>query len=246
MKGLRVRRMVSCDTLIDRCLDEMCGKFIARGYPRASLMDFKRRPLDKSRDDLLRPKELVMEIKRAPFVTSYNGLSKRISGEHWPLLIKDQGNIEEFKMPPLFSYRRNINLKDELVKSDVGSSKRDLQSTLSCLSLVITLVLAVLVAGNHFFHPPSEKRYNICKRYTCTRSYVIYVISCHCGLLYVGETTMEVKARISKHRSTIRMALIDLPVLRHFKEKGHLVTQLQFRVINDVPVLRRGEIGLHN
>ncbi|CAJ0965397.1 unnamed protein product [Ranitomeya imitator] len=68
----------------------------------------------------------------------------------------------------------------------------------------------------------------------------VYLMSCPCGLMYVGETTMEVRQRISKHKSTIRTNLTDLPIPKHFSECRHSVNQLRFRVIDGVPTLRRG------
>lgn len=46
--------------------------------------------------------------------------------------------------------------------------------------------------------------------------------------------------RISKHKSTIRTGLNDLPVPKHFAEKAHSISQLRFRVIDSILTLRRG------
>ncbi|CAJ0959327.1 unnamed protein product [Ranitomeya imitator] len=245
---LRVRRVVSSDTLIDERLNEMCQKFLARGYPKADLDGFKMKALSKEHDELLTPRVAAESNKRYTFVTAYNGLSNRISAvirRHWPLLSRGHANVNEFQLPPLFSYRRNRNLRYELVVSDVGSSRRDLQTTLSRPSLGNFPCLGCaccnnMVKGASFHHPHTGKKYEIRKRYTCKSSFVVYVLSCPCGLYYVGETTMEVKPRISKHKSTIRTKLIELSVPRHFHELGYSVNQLRYRVIDDVPVLRRG------
>ncbi|CAJ0952455.1 unnamed protein product [Ranitomeya imitator] len=82
--------------------------------------------------------ERVESNKRIPFVTTYGGMSSRVSDiirRHWPLLSRGHANVAGFQTPPLFSYRRNKNLRDELVLSDIGSSKRDLKMTLSQPSL---------------------------------------------------------------------------------------------------------------
>ncbi|CAJ0940184.1 unnamed protein product [Ranitomeya imitator] len=245
---LRVRRIVSCEDSVDDRLEEMCCKFLSRGYPRVDLEKFKQRALVTRREDLLVPKDRIERNKRIPFVSTYNRLSSRISGiirKHWSLLNKGHSNVVEFQTPPLFSYRRNKNLKDELVSSDIGSSKRDLQMTLSQPSLGNFPCLGCascsnMLKGAFFCHPYTGRRYDIKRRYTCRSSYVVYVLTCPCGLFYVGETTMEVRARISKHTSTIRTKLLDLPVPRHFHDKGDSVNQLRYRVIDDVPVMRRG------
>ncbi|CAJ0928078.1 unnamed protein product [Ranitomeya imitator] len=45
---LRVRRIVSCEILIDERLEEMCQKFMLRGYPKADLVSFKKLALEKN------------------------------------------------------------------------------------------------------------------------------------------------------------------------------------------------------
>lgn len=50
---------------------------------------------------------------------------------------------------------------------------------------------------------------------------------------------MEVKARITKHKST-RTQQLDLPVAAHFVAEGHSVSQLKFKIIDGIPPKRRG------
>lgn len=95
--------------------------------------------------------------------------------------------------------------------------------------------------GDTFTHPHAGgKKCHIRQRYTCSSKFVIYITSCPCGLAYIGETTMEIRKRISKHKSTIRTGLNKLPILKHFAEKAHTISQLKFCVINSIPVLRWG------
>ncbi|OCT76233.1 hypothetical protein XELAEV_18031436mg [Xenopus laevis] len=72
------------------------------------------------------------------------------------------------------------------------------------------------------------------------KHFVVYLLKCPCGLLYVGETTQKIKDRISKHKSTIRTGQTALPVPAHFQKSGHTVSQLKYQVIDTVPIPRRG------
>ncbi|XP_077109686.1 uncharacterized protein LOC143766127 [Ranitomeya variabilis] len=143
------------------------------------------------------------------------------------------------------SFRRGRNLRDRLVKSDIGPSKSLVQRTLStakhgnfpCLGCACC---NNMLKGEFCHHPHTGKKIFLKERYTCSSSFVVYMIVCPCGLTYVGETTMEVRARISKHKSTVTTGLSELPVPKHFIESRHSVNQLRFRVIDSVPVLRRG------
>lgn len=51
-----------------------------------------------------------------------------------------------------------------------------------------------MMKGKGFSYP--QKGYDISIRdyYTCQSTYVIYIIKCLCGLLYVGETTQKIIA----------------------------------------------------
>lgn len=97
-----------------------------------------------------------------------------------------------------------------------------------------------MLRGDTFTHPHTGQVFKIRQRYTCTSRFVIYMITCPCGLVYVGETTMEIRMRISKHKSTIRTGLNELTLPKHFEEQAHTIGQLRFRVIDSVPPLRRG------
>lgn len=66
-----------------------------------------------------------------------------------------------------------------------------------------------------FEHPTTLKRYKIKHYLTWASNYVIYVLQCPCKMLYVGETTMECRNRVNKHKSTIRTERHDLPVSKH-------------------------------
>lgn len=154
--------------------------------------------------------------------------------------------MEAFKMPPLMSYKRDKNLRDVLVKSDIGPQKTgSIQQTFKPLRMgnfpcLRCSCCSNLLKGDTFTHPQTGKSYKIKQRFTCTSSFVVYVITCLCGMYYVGETMQEIRHRITKHKSTIRMELTDLPVPAHFLSHGHSISQLRFRVIDGVPPLRRG------
>ncbi|OCT55250.1 hypothetical protein XELAEV_18003530mg, partial [Xenopus laevis] len=76
--------------------------------------------------------------------------------------------------------------------------------------------------------------------FTCISKFGIYVLTCPCGLIYVGETTQMVKSRISQHRSSINLGNTTLPVSKHFVDLGHTADQLKFMVLEVVPPMKRG------
>ncbi|CAJ0927124.1 unnamed protein product [Ranitomeya imitator] len=242
---LRVRRIVSDDERVDLRLEEMCGKFLRRGYPKTVVNDFKMRARDTSRDSICNRSLNRQPCERIPFVSTYNSASNqigRVLKRHWSFLQRGLPSVVGFRSPPMMSFRRGRNLKDKLVRSDIGSERTLTQQffgtarhgNFPCLGCACC---NNLLKGEFFHHPHTGKKIYLKERYTCLSSYVVYMIVCPCGLAYVGETTTAVKVRISKHKSTIRTGLTDLPIPKHFVDMRHSVNQLRFRVIDSVPVL---------
>ncbi|OCT61534.1 hypothetical protein XELAEV_18047563mg [Xenopus laevis] len=91
-----------------------------------------------------------------------------------------------------------------------------------------------------FEHPTTGSKYPLKGYYSCLSKFAVYVLLCPCGLLYVGETTLQIKTWIYRHRSTIRKDNVKLPVSRHFVEMGHFDMDLKYMVLECVPTPRCG------
>lgn len=177
---------------------------------------YKTKIVSIKRNELLVPNKGT----RVSFVSTFGPCSKQVANvirKHWPLLTKGCPDVVEFQTPPILAQRRDRDLRDILVKNDNGPRT---------------------VSQTSFLHPQMGQTFPIKARDTCSSSFVIYVIICPCGLYYIGETTMEVRAQINKHKSTIRLKQIDVPVAAHFVTMGHSVSQLKFKVIDGVAPLR--------
>ncbi|OCU01958.1 hypothetical protein XELAEV_18007738mg [Xenopus laevis] len=96
--------------------------------------------------------------------------------------------------------------------------------------------------GKDFIHPETGYVAHLRGHYTCVSKYVVYVLICPCGLIYIGQTTQMIKSRISQHRSSINLGNMSQPVSKHFIEKGHGADQLRLMVLEMVPPLKnRGD-----
>ncbi|CAJ0964830.1 unnamed protein product [Ranitomeya imitator] len=235
----RVKRIVPDPILCEERLQGMTTKFLKRGYPSAILA--------RSRDP---PPQIARRNteKRIPFVHAYHPFSfilHKTIRRHWHLLSTAHPDIPEFKEPFLPCFRRPPNLRDNLVKADIGPKdprrqiflSRPKTGTFPCLHCA---QCNNIQKGNTFQHPRSGKTFHIKNFFTCDSTYVVYLIKCPCGLLYIGETTQPVRDRISKHKSTIRCSNLLLPIPYHFHTQGHFVSQLKYQVIDHVPPPRRG------
>ncbi|CAJ0929930.1 unnamed protein product [Ranitomeya imitator] len=235
----RVSKIVSDTDLRPLRLQEMATKFAQRGYP-PSVLEKAAKPSP------LRPNRAT---NRVPFIHSYHPFAyilHRSIRQNWHLLSKAYPNVVVFQNPFLPCFKRPPNLKDTLVRADLGSStpssrQRFLQNprtgTFPCHNCS---QCHNVLKGSSFHHPRSGKTFRIPDYFTCASSWVIYLIKCPCGLLYVGETTQPIRDRVSKHKSTVRCKNLLLPIPSHFNTQGHNVSQLQFQVIEHIPPIRRG------
>ncbi|XP_077137512.1 uncharacterized protein LOC143803305 [Ranitomeya variabilis] len=237
----RVERIVSDMEIKKVRLTDMEHKFLERGYPRGVLTE-ARRNLSNTR-----PKD---NQKRIPFVSTFHPFSALVQStikKHWNILTKSYPDIPEFTRPFLPCFKRAKNLKDRLVKADVGSStmvprqtflQTQRQGTFPCLNC---LQCGNIQRGSSIYHPQTGKAIPIKGFYTCESTFVVYLIKCPCGLAYVGETTQMVRDRVAQHKSTIRCKKTHLPLPHHFSEQNHSIAQLRFQVLEQVDTPRRGQ-----
>ncbi|XP_077137236.1 uncharacterized protein LOC143798719 [Ranitomeya variabilis] len=246
---LRVRRIVKEDNETEGVIDKLVKKNLERGYPKGLLKEVKDRTLRKDRRELLKKNTEKKPLTRIPCVMTYTEESKSIAEiirKHWSMLGKCLPNIKEFGEPPLFSYRRSKNIKDQVVKSDIGPLKKVGQTTISglsqkgCFPCLSCVNCTYMIKGSSFKHPETNKEYRIRQYLTCNSDYVIYLLECPCKLWYIGETTGELKTRINNHRHSIRKKRLDLPVSKHFTEAKHTERDLKFRIIDGISTQRRG------
>ncbi|XP_040286071.1 pecanex-like protein 2 [Bufo bufo] len=127
---LRVRRIVSQEGNFSKRVDEMCNKFVDRGYPRQLLLKTKKRIMGIDRESTLIEVSGDRTMERIPFVSIFgqdSGVIANILRKEWHILQRELPEIKEFSVPPIMAYKRNANLRDKLVKCDVGGPKVDRQ-----------------------------------------------------------------------------------------------------------------------
>lgn len=245
---LRARRITAVEDRWAPTVVKMTNDFRQRGYPQSLV----KRQIDKvnlmtctqARASTCKSKE----GHRIPFVSTFSDSSSHICQilrKHWGILKDSFTQIVEFHSPPVMAYRRGRSIKDSLVKSEVSTKPLSKQKffgvrgvgTFPCLNCINCKIIE---KGDSFVHPTSGKSYKIRNYYTCTSDWVVYILKCPCSLIYVGETTCDLKTRLNNHRFTIRKKRLDLPVSKHFAEKNHSEWDIKCVVIDSVPPLKRG------
>ncbi|OCT70148.1 hypothetical protein XELAEV_18037069mg [Xenopus laevis] len=109
-----------------------------------------------------------------------------------------------------------------LTQSYIGERSQGVFPCLSCSQR------CCVHKGAIFEYPTTGCKYPLRGYYTYLSKFVDLP---PCGLLYDGKTTLQIKTRISQHRSTIRKGNVKFPVSRHFVEKGHIDTDLKYMVL---------------
>ncbi|CAJ0953004.1 unnamed protein product [Ranitomeya imitator] len=115
----RVARIVSDPDILPTRLEDMSQKFRERRYAQCLL--------DREKARALQPPPVSpsnTNENRVPFVHTFHPFMpkvERVINKHWPLLRKAYPNITSFSAPPLMCNRRAPNIRDKLVRADIGS-----------------------------------------------------------------------------------------------------------------------------
>ena len=123
----------------------------------------------------------------------------------------------------LGAYRRNSNLKDSLVHSNLQSSMNtgdDSNGTFPCRRPRCKTCAYTNSAAQ--INTPGGPL-TIRQKFACTTSNLIYIITCRtCTLCYIGETMTGRKLgdRFCEHLRSVKKKA-DLPVAKHFSSPRH-------------------------
>lgn len=164
--------------------------------------------------------------------------------KHWGFLQNSYHHIPDFKLPPIMSFRRNTSLKDRVVKTEIQPTrmrqtflKPQKLWSFPCLNCINCRLIA---KGDTFRHPREPIEVKLKNYLTCAWDWVIYIIWCPCNLLYIGQTTCDLKTRLNNPRYTIRKKRLNLPLSKHFTEKGHNEWDIKCMIVDRIPPLQRG------
>ncbi|CAJ0954363.1 unnamed protein product [Ranitomeya imitator] len=227
----RLRRIVSDPIVRSQRLNEMEGKFSLRGYPPRMLKQC--RNTISSKKDSGSPPRIPLVHTFHPFLYKFHNKIRK----HWHILRDSFPEVPEFQIPFMPCFRHPNNLRNKVVRADIGSRltmpkqlflRTQKKGTFPCLQCA---QCANVLKGPKISHPQTGADIPIQVFFTCNSKQVIYAIKCPCGKVYVGETMQTIKERISHHKSDIRCGKNHLPIPYHFQEAGHSVTQLRFLVL---------------
>lgn len=246
---LRARRNCSETNEFEQCITGMKDRFLKRGYPKASLKIAERKTRTISRPDCLKTRtETNSSGQQIRLITEYNALNyttKKSFNRHWKLL-KDDPVLKTF-LPdrPAITYKRGFTLKNKLSPTvPPNTGMRDWLSTKG-LGFYKCGSCSMCIWGKHgttTFKGPDGSLYKIKHNITCLTKFVVYLIECKCGKIYVGSTIRALKDRVGEHMRAIQKRDPRYPVALHVAECQPPEEDFKVRVfgIDVIPLNIRG------
>ncbi|OCT97148.1 hypothetical protein XELAEV_18009372mg [Xenopus laevis] len=118
----------------------------------------------------------------------------------------------------------NLRIKKKAKETFLGVKLKGMYPCLNCTQCPF------VYKGKQFVRPLTGHSVQLRDYYTCISKFVIYVLICPCGLIYIGETRQMVKSRISQHRSAINLDKTLLPVSKEHRLEivvlGHFLASI--------------------
>lgn len=242
---LRVRRICSDDNDFQTESEKMYTQFLDRGYGRKTLDQALTKVNQTHMGTLTSKKKKEHSLICCTTYTPLSNQITQIIKKHWNVLNTDPVCSSLFKELPLFTHSRSRNIRDILVHADTFDHSKAPKDRLDaavgffpCRNCTSCTTTGSKKTSKFMCHV-SGKEYNINKFITCSSSSVIYLLSCPCGLQYIGKTNRQLRVRINEHRSAISRNDPKSPIARHFSTAPHTTAQLQFIGIDRVTPSRR-------
>ncbi|CAJ0929938.1 unnamed protein product [Ranitomeya imitator] len=229
---LRVRRNCTRDCDFSIQARELSERFRYRGYPKRVISTAYQRAKGQDQKSLLSSKRQGQEMQTR-FITDFNNNWRPVSdilSKHWQILRLDAQTSEVTSNRPLLTARRAPNLRDLLTRSHFKRPTVKLNRGITLRGSFpcgdCNICPHMTPTCDFFVHPTLLSRHPLRAYINCRSRDVIYALICPCRMVYVGQTTQELRKRAQKHLSTVHLAASDLrkdrvltPVAEHFLAK---------------------------
>ena len=217
----RLRQNCTKDSDYIELSQHLKKKFTEKQYPESLTEDAFKLYLNGKP---LKPKR-TMDNHPVRFMTTFHYKHKKMESilvKHWDILLQDPHLKPILPARPKITYRRAPNLKNKIAPSKLKPTP-----TTSVTSTLIPLVgmyqcrksrcktCHFVQHGQKNFHT-NGKTYPLKDFYNCSSEFVVYGLSCPCGLLYIGRTIRPLRERFGEHRRNIEGGTDPHSVPRHF------------------------------
>lgn len=204
-------------------------RFEEKGYPQSIINEaFDRYEVPISNKDTSSSSTNINSTS-VRFVTTYNDKYKKVVSiikKHFNILKLDQRLAPVLPPVPQVTFKRARTVKNIIAPSKVQKLNKkpiwDIRSYFDNRTGIFQckkrgcLTCQSVPHGLNEIEDGKGKRFKIKQFITCSTEFVIYVLRCPCGLLYVGRTIRTLRKRIGEHRRFIQKGCNEHSVPRHF------------------------------
>ncbi|CAJ0966225.1 unnamed protein product [Ranitomeya imitator] len=207
---LGMRRICSSESKFQSQANDLCTRFLERGYSKKCIKAGYNRAKSCIRDELLRPKyKSIKKEQQIRFISTYNGQwqdMRACISKHWDVLKTDATLAKSLTDVPLMNSRRSKDLGDLLMSSHYvpvidrsGPFFNSGGPTKGCFSCGNCIACKNIARATTFQSADGKKQFNIRQHITCKTTQVIYYATCTCPKIYVGLTSRRLGMRTREH-----------------------------------------------
>jgi hypothetical protein len=159
-----------------------------------------------------------------------------IMAKHYRAMTNQDSYLKQvFKDPPLTAFRRQLNLRNHLIRARVPKKERNYPKR---------FINGMSKCGDQCTACPYVKEgkkiringqtWNINRQVNCKSYNLVYAIYCikgNCRQVYIGETKRMLKSRVADHRGYVANKVTSQATGEHFNLPGHSLADLRVSVI---------------
>lgn len=207
---LRLRRINNDYGMFLEQAFDLSQRLRDRGYDETLISNAFTKAIHKDRRQLLYHRKERRTETRCIFSFQFSPMHTQIRqaiSKCWHILEGDSDLREKTDAPPIISFRRSRNLRDELVRGRFpkdkpkrnwleGNAPQGNHKCGHCSHCKLMLKTCVLRMG--------AITHEVKQFITCRSDFVVYVIFCPCGFFYIGKTIRPLFKRIYEHIYSLR------------------------------------------
>lgn len=123
---------------------------------------------------------------------------------HWHILNK----FPACDRKPRVAMRRSKSIRNLVMHPDIERKQNNSEVSTEHFKCLKCAACRYVSEGREFINPQDNKWYLLRQLTTCCSQFCIYIISCSCKLIYIGNTSHNVKIRILDHVARIKKCSI--------------------------------------
>ena len=239
--SLRIVRICTSYENRKKRLSELKALLKDRGYPDSKIDPAIEKALKIPREQALKRVKKDTNNKRVIFAVRYDprlpSISNILAKHCRSMKSQDQHLKEVFHLPPLIAYKKQRNIRDNIIRAKVAKppKERPLRENCAMKRCGKQCTACPYIQEGKFVKINGETQWKINKRVNCETRNVIYMIECsECRIRYIGETKRTLKERISDHRGYVTKEKLEQATGQHFNTPGHDLSKLKVTILEKV------------